>query len=144
VVTATLKLPTGSDVPGRANGGVNVGASLAVGQRLGRFNLYGSLGAVRFGETKIDGAELYDTQLSLMTGVEYRSTPRTSFLLQVMVSSPVAHHFGDLSERSREAALGLKHRLGDHFLLEASVGENLVVFANSADVVFRAGLSWRP
>jgi len=28
-------------------------------------------------------------------------------------------------------------------VLEVSVGENLVVFANSADIVFRAGLSWR-
>ena len=144
LVSAVLKLPGASDAAGRPDGGVDRGARRAVGQRLGRFNLYGSLGAVRFGETEIDGAELYDTQLSLMTGVEYRSTPRTSFLLQAMVSSPVAHHLGDLSERSREAALGFKHRLGDHFLLEASVAENLVVFANSADVVLRAGLSWRP
>jgi len=144
VVTGVLKLPGRSNAPGRADGGVDLGGSLAVGQRLGRFNLYGSLGAVRFGETDVGGVELYDSQLSLMAGAEYRATPRTSILLQVMVSSAVAHHLGDLSERSREAALGVKHRLGERCLLEVSAGENLVVFANSADIVFRAGLSWRP
>jgi len=41
--------------------------------------------------------------------------------------------------RDRGAALVMSARRG----LEVSVGENLVVFANSADIVLRAGLSWR-
>jgi hypothetical protein len=143
VATAVVKLPGRSGVPGRPAGGVDLGGSLAGGQRLGRFNLYGALGAVVFGKTELDGVELLRSQLSIMGAVEYRATPRTSFLAQGLVSSPVARHAGEFSERTREISIGLKHRVGRQIVLEFSVAENLLVFGNSADVAFHAGLSWR-
>jgi hypothetical protein len=142
--TAIVKLPVGSQVPGRPAGGVDLGASLDAGQRLGRFNLYGSLAVVAFGSSDSQGVDLLRYQVSVMSAVEYRATRRTSLVVQSLISGPVARHFGEFSERTREVAIGCKHRVGRDLLLELSVVENLLVFGNSADVAFHTGLTWRP
>jgi hypothetical protein len=134
--SAIVKLPVGGRVPGRPDGGVDVGASLSAGLRLGRFNLYGSLGVVAFGSSDSNGVDLMRYQPSTMSAVEYRATPRTSVVGQALVSGPVARHFGDFSDRTVELAVGVKHRIGRNLLLEASVVENLLVSGNSADVAF--------
>ncbi|HNX48882.1 MAG TPA: DUF3187 family protein [Thermoanaerobaculaceae bacterium] len=144
VATAIVKLPIGSYVPGRPNGGVDVGARLDAGVRRGRFNLYGSLGVVAFGNRDSLGVDLLPYQLSIMTAVEVRTTPRTSLVTQALISGPVARHAGEFSDNTREIAIGLKHRMGPDLLLELSVVENLLVFGNSADIAFHAGLTWRP
>ncbi len=144
VATGVARIPVGGEAPGRPAGGVDIGASLGLGQRLGRFNLYAALGVVAFGSSSDEGTDLLDRQLSLSTALEYRATPRTSCVLQTLVSSAVARHLGELSKRVREVAVGIKHRAGRDVLIEASVGENVLLFGNSADIAFHAGLVWRP
>lgn len=143
-VRAIVKVPVGSHVSGRPEGGLDAGVSLDAGGRLGRFHLYGSLGAVGFQRASSTGSDLPRYQLSLLGAVEYRATPRTSLVMQMLVSGPVAYHLGELSDRTREQALGVKHRLGRDLLVELSVVENVLVFSNSADVAFHLGLAWRP
>lgn len=143
VASGIVKLPVGNQVAGRPDGGVDVGASLDAGWRLGRFNLYGSLGVVAFGSSDSHGIDLLRYQPSVMTAVEYRATPRSSLVVQGLLSGPVARHFGDFSDRTAEFAVGVKHRVGRDLLLETSVVENLLVYGNSADVAFHAGLTWR-
>jgi hypothetical protein len=77
-----------------------------------------------------------------MSAVESRTTPRTSVVGQALVSGPVGHHFGEFSDRTYEFALGVKHRIGRDVLFETSIVGNLLVFGNSADVAFHAGLTW--
>jgi hypothetical protein len=91
-----------------------------------------------------DGADLLRTQLSLSTAVEYRVSPRTSVLLQMLRSSPVARHMGEMSKPTREVALGFKRRIGKDILFELSFAENVLLFSNSADIAFHTGLSLRP
>jgi len=138
-----VKLPTVHEVGGRPHEGVDVGVALRAGHRLGRFHLYSALGAVRFEKVETFGVELVRYQLSFVNSIEYRATAATSLVAQILVSGPVAYHFGELSDRTRETAVGVKHRFGRHVLFEFSVVENILVFSNSADVAFHAGLVWR-
>lgn len=142
--SVVVKVPTVHQVAGRPNEGVDVGVSLHAGQRLGRFHFYSSLGAVRFENVRTFGVELVRYQLSFINSVEYRATSSTSLVAQVLVCGPVAYHLGELSDRTRETAIGVKHLLGRNVLLEVSVVENILVFSNSADVAFHTGLTWRP
>jgi len=145
-LTASLvvKTPIAREVWGRPENGVDVGLGLHAAQRLGRFHFYSSLGAVHFGTSRSLGVRLVEYQLSFIHSVEYRATPATSLVAQVLLSGPVAYHFGEFSDRSREVALGLKHMFSRHFLLEVSVVENILAFSNSADVAFHTTLAWRP
>ena len=141
--TVTVKLPGRAGRTGRPEGGVDVGGGLGVAQRLGRFNLYGGVSAVYFGSSDADGGALRSSQGSLLLAGEYRATARTSLVAQAIVSSPVTRGIGDFSDRTREVAIGCKHLVAPDLLLEMSVAENLLVFGNSADVAFHAGLTWR-
>lgn len=144
-LTASLvvKIPITRRTAGRPYNGLDIGLGLHAGKRLGRFHFYSSLGAVRFESVRTSGMELLRYQLSFINSVEYRASQSTSLITQVLVSGPVAYHFGELSDRTREMAFGLKHRIGDRLLLEISVVENTLVFSNSADVAFHTGLTWR-
>ena len=144
VATGTVRFPIAAHVPGRPEGAVDVGGSLGVGQRLGRFNLYGGLGLVLFGSSGEEGADLMRYQVSVSTALEYRATPRTSYVVQSLISGPVARHMGELSKRVREVAVGFRHRVGRNVILEASAEENVLLFSNSADIAFHGGLIWRP
>ena len=141
--SVSVKLPVHSSRTGRPEGSVDIGADLSVAQRLGRFNLYGGASLVYFGESDAPAMTMHPTQGSLLLAGEYRATPRTSVIAQVIISSPFAQGLGDFSERTREVAIGFKHLIAPDFVLEASVEENLLVFGNSADVAFHAGITWR-
>lgn len=143
VAAGALRFPIASDVPGRPAGGLDIGASLGIGQRLGRFNLYAGLGGIYFGSSSTPGVELASTQGTLILALEYRASERTSLLLQTLSSSPVARHLGELSQPVREVAVGVKHRVGSDVVLELSAEENVVLYSNSADIAFHAGLVWR-
>jgi hypothetical protein len=144
LVSAGFKLPFGREASLRSSGGTDIALGVAAGQKLGRFHLYGSLTGIHFAATKIGGIELTQHQWSLFAGLEYRKSARTSWLLQSAVTSPAARRFGDFAKRTYEVALGFKRLLRPGLLLEASVLENLLVFDNSPDVGFHAGLVWRP
>ena len=144
-VTASviLKIPAGRAASLFSSSGYDVAGGLSVGQRIGRFNVYGSLVGIHYATTEIVGVELRPNEFSLFTGAEYRYSPRTSWLLQTLVTSPGAKHFGDFSKNSYEITLGFKHVLSADLLLEASVLENFFIFDNSPDVGFHVGIVWR-
>lgn len=137
------KLPVGRESSLRSTGGTDAALGVAVGQRLGRFNLYGSLTAMHFSFSQFGGIELARRQWSLFAGVEFRKSRRTSWLLQSSVTSPAARDFADFSKRTYEITLGFKRLLAPDVVFEASVLENLFVFDNSPDVGFHLGLVWR-
>ena len=139
----TVKVPTGRPSSLFSSGGTDVAAGLSAGQRLGRFNVYGSVVAMHYTTTDMVGVRLKPNQLSLFTGLEYRRSPRMSWLLQALVTSPGAENFGGFSKNTYEITLGLKRVLNPHLLLEASLLENLFIFDNSPDVGFHVGLVWR-
>jgi hypothetical protein len=143
VASVLLKFPTGRHSSLFSSGGYDVGAGVSVGQRLGRFNLYGSIVAMHYATTDMVGVALYPNQVSLFTGVEYRVSQRASWLLQALVTSPGAEHFGDFSKATYEITFGVKRILSPNLLLEASMLENLFIFDNSPDVGFHVGLVWR-
>ncbi|MGD1149001.1 MAG: DUF3187 family protein [Thermoanaerobaculaceae bacterium] len=139
----TLKFPTGREASLYSSGGYDVAAGLSAGQRVGRFNLYGSLVVMHYATTEVVGVRLKPNQLSLFNGVEYRLSPRTSWLLQTLVTSPGAENFGDFSKNTYEVTVGFKHILSPSLLIEVSVLENLFIFDNSPDVGFHVGFVWR-
>jgi Protein of unknown function (DUF3187) len=143
VASVLLKFPTGRTSSLFSSGGYDVGAGFSIGQRIGRFNLYGSIVAMHYATTELVGVTLYPNQISLFTGLEYRLSPRTSWLLQTLVTSPGAEHFGDFSKDTYEITVGFKRLLSRSVLLEASLLENLFIFDNSPDVGFHVGLIWR-
>jgi hypothetical protein len=143
VASVLLKFPTGRQASLFSSGGYDVGFGVSAGQRLGRFNLYGSLVAMHYATTELAGVALYPNQISMFSGLEYRLSPRTSWLLQALVTSPGAEHFGDFSKNTYEITVGLKRLISKDLLLEASLLENLFIFDNSPDVGFHVGLVWR-
>jgi hypothetical protein len=138
-----VRIPTGREDALRSSGGLEVEGGVSVGQKLGRFHLYGGANLMQHGRSEFLGIRLRRTQWSLSGGLEYRASPRTSILLQGLMTSGPAEHFGDFSRNSHEITLGFKRVLSRDLLLEASVLENLFVFDNSPDVGFHVGLIWR-
>jgi hypothetical protein len=143
VAFAMLKFPTGREASLYSSPGYDVAAGVSVGQRVGRFHLYGSVVAMHYATTEIVGVKLYPNQISLFTGVEYRYSPRTSWLLQTLITSPGAEHLGGFSKNAYEVTVGFKRLLSPNLLLEVSLLENLFIFDNSPDVGFHVGLLWR-
>ena len=139
-----VKLPTGREHSLHSSGGLDVEGGLSVGQRLGRFHFYGTASLMRHSRSEVLGIRLRRTQWSLASALEYRASPRTSVLVQGLVTSPSATGFADFAKPTYEVAVGCKRVLSREILLEASVVENLLVFDNSADVGFHLGLVWRP
>jgi hypothetical protein len=139
-----VKLPTGREAALYSSGGADMGACVSVAQRLSRsFHLYGSLAVMRYAATEMAGVQLTHAQASLFAALEYRHSERTSWLLQALVTTPGAEHFGGFSRRTYEVSTGFKHLLRPDLLLEASLLENLFIFDNSPDVGFHVGLVWR-
>jgi hypothetical protein len=144
-VTASfvVKAPIGREASLFSSGGWDVAAGLSAGQRLGRFNLYGSFVAMHYATTDLAGVALEPTQTSFLLALEYRHSPRTSWLLQTLTTSPGAKRFGGFSKSTYEVTFGYKHVLDPQVMLEASLLENLFIFDNSPDVGFHVGLLWR-
>ncbi len=144
VAGLALKLPTGRTSSLYSSSGVDASFELGAGQRLGpRFHLYGSLAAMRFQNVEMAGVELTRTQFTWLGAVEYVHSPRTSYLIQALITSPGAKHFGGFSESTYEVSLGFKRILRPDLLFEAAVTENVFVFSNSEDVAFHFGFVWR-
>jgi hypothetical protein len=138
-----VKLPTGRENSFHSSGGTDLEAGVSVGQRLGRFHLYGTASLMQHAMSEFAGVRLRRAQWSLASAVEYRASLRTSYLLQGLVTSPSARDFGDFARPTYEVTFGFKRVLSRELMLEASVLENLFVFDNSPDVGFHVGLVWR-
>jgi Protein of unknown function (DUF3187) len=144
LVAVGIKLPTGREASLYSSGGVDVGAGIFLGQRLSdHFHLYGSFALMRYATMEMAGVQLTSAQESLFAALEYRHSRRTSWLLQTVVTTPGAEHFGGFSKRTYEVSAGFKHVLRPDLLEEASVSENLFIFDNSPDVGVHLGLVWR-
>jgi hypothetical protein len=145
VAALIVKAPDGRASSLRSTGGWDVGLGLGLGQRLGgRMHLYVTASAMRYNNTELAGIELYRVQSSLSVCLEYRRSPRTSWILQSMTLSAGAVDYHDFSKATHEITLGLKRLLSKHLLFEASLLENLFVFDNSPDFGVHLGLVWRP
>ena len=144
VAGLSVKLPTGRSSSLYSSSGVDVSLELGAGQRLGpRLHLYGSLAATRFQNLEMSGVELTRTQFAWLGAVEYVHSPRTSYVIQALVTSPGAKHFGGFSQSTYEVSLGFKRIVRPDLLFEAAVTENVFVFSNSEDVAFHFGFVWR-
>lgn len=135
-----VKIPVADRAALRSSGGVDVDFGVALGQKMGRFNLYASLSGMRYATTEIAGVDMEQFQWSLFGGLEYRSTPRSSWLLQTVATSPAAKSFGGFSDPTYEVTIGYKRVIGTNLMIEASVLENILVFDNSPDVGFHVGV----
>lgn len=134
------KAPIGREHALRSTGGNDLGVGVAVGHKLGRFHLYASANAMRFASSSFGAVALARHQWSLFAGSEFRKSPRTSWLLQAVVTSPAAPGFADFGKRTWEVTLGFKRLVTPDLMLEMSVLENLFVFDHSPDVGFHLGL----
>lgn len=143
VVATGVKLPTAREGALFSSRGTDVAASVSAARRSGRFHLYGTATVMRYGATEIAGVELRRTQWSAFSALEYRRSPRTSYIVQALVTSGAARDFGDFSKNAYEITLGFKRLVGRNLLVEVSVLENLFIFDNSPDVGFHVGLVWR-
>ncbi len=138
-----VKLPTGREDALHSTRGAAIEAGIAVGQKLGRFHLYGAANLMEHSGSEPLGIRMRRTQWSAMPAVECRASSRMSYLLQGLVTSALARDFGDFAKPTYEVTVGLKRVLRSDLLLEASLLENLFVFDNSPDVGFHVGLVWR-
>lgn len=138
-----VKVPTGRDDAFHSTHGADVEGGISLGKRLGRFHLYGSANLMHHATSELAGIRVRRTQWSVAPALEYRASPRTSYLLQGLVTSPSAEDFGDFARRTYEVAVGFKRVLSRDVLFEALVLENVLTFNNSADVGFHVGLVWR-
>jgi hypothetical protein len=144
VAGLALKFPTGRKGSLYSSGGVDEDFSFGVGQRLGRFfYLYGELAATRYQQVELVGIDLTRTQYTWFGAVEYAHSPRTSYLVQALVTSPGAKHFGGFSKSTSEISFGLKRLVRPNLLFEAAITENVFVYSNSEDVAFHVGMYWR-
>ncbi len=138
-----VKIPIGRRSSLRSTGGTDVAAGIAVGQKVGRFHLYGTLAYMFYGHEELAGIRLRHSQWSAFAGGEYRVSPRTSWVLQAVRTSGGAVDFGDFSKATNEVTLGFKRLVMPDLIVEMSVLENLFAFDNSPDVGFHVGLVWR-
>lgn len=144
VAGMSVKLPTGRQGALYSSGGVDVGLTLAVSQRLSRrLFIYGELAGTRYNKTRLAGVDLTRTQYTAFAALEWARWSRTSFLVQTIVTSRGARDFGAFSKPTYEVSLGFKHALGADLMLEAAVTENVLVYSNSEDVAFHTGVIWR-
>lgn len=126
-----------------STGGHDFGFTLSAATATPRLAVHGMVAGMRYHERVPLPIQLNRVQYSLFTAVEYRLSPRTSWLLQGLATSPTAKGYGDFGQWSFEAALGLKRRVGGHWCVEVGLLENLLFYDNSPDVGLHLGVTWR-
>ena len=130
-----------SDLSGGRN--LDLGLSVALARRFGRFYSYGTVGYAWFGRDRFRGIKLTDTQWTLLLAGEWRLQPRIALLVQLLSTEGLLTDLDPFSKRSDEVTLGLKWELRDRGVLEFGVIENFISFDNTPDVGFHAGFSQR-
>jgi hypothetical protein len=140
-VTGRVETASSDEITG--GGRVDVGASVALAHRVGRFHLYGTLGGARFARSRFQKLELRDSQLSVLAAGEWRYGSRQSLILQYLVSEGLVDGLAPFSKPSHEVALGWKGELLPGTVLELGFIENVAVFDNSADFGFELAFARR-
>ncbi len=139
-----LTLPTGDEQRLAGLGRPLWGGSLLLFQRIGRSNwvAYGG-GSVSYARTReLAGIELREAEFGALGGLRFEISERTALLAQYLLTSPVARDYYTFSDYTHEVQIGVKHRMGEHAIIEVAVVENVVRFTNSADVGIHAALTW--
>lgn len=140
-LSARLETLDSEDLSGGSD--LDLGASIALARRLGKFYVYGTLGYTWFGSDRFRGIELKDRQATFLAAGEWRFRARMSLVLQILLTEGSVPGFDPFSETSDELALGLKWEVRDRGVLELGVIENLFSFDNNPDVGFHFGFSQR-
>ena len=79
----------------------------------------------------------------MLGALEWRNDPRSSWVLQYLLSEAVSDSVAPFDDATHELNLGWKGELGDGYVLELGLLENAFVVDNSPDVGFHFGLSKR-
>ena len=140
-VTARLETADAGDLSG--GGDLDLGASVALSRRLGRFYLYGTLGYAKFGQDRFRGIKMEGTQYTGLFAVEWRMMPRHALLIQYLRTEGLINNFGPFDDESHELTLGWKWEVVQRGVLEVGLIENLVSFDNSPDFGIHVGFSRR-
>lgn len=141
VITANVKVPTGTRRVYFGTQSVDVGLSLCVGHTFGPLHLYVSPGAVYYGQREVIGVRLYQWHFSGLVAAEYHCPgSRHSWIVQTLVESGIAEDFAQFSDNTYELVLGYKCRLNEDTILEIGFLENLFFFNNSPDFGLHLGV----
>ena len=140
-VTARVEAGDSHDLEG--GNGFDIGASVSLSRRFGKFYAYGTLGYSIFGRDRFHDIELRDDQLTGLLAVEWRFSPWMSFLIQYLVSEGVAEDLGEISKPSHEVTLGWKGEIKKGTVLEVGLIENVITYDNSPDFGVHLGLKHR-
>jgi len=117
---------------------------VAFAKRFGDFNAYLSLSEAWYSETTaLELIELRSDQGSLMAALEWRFRPRSSLIVQFLLSEGVVGDSSPFDENSKEIILGMKHELRNDAVLEWGLIENFAPFDNSPDVGLHFGYTRR-
>ncbi len=123
--------------------GLDLGFSVALARRFGRFYLYETLGYAWFGGEEFRQIALEKTQWTSLTALEWRFAPRMSAVAQYLLTTGAASDLGAFSDPSNEITFGWKWEVAQNTLLEAGLIENVITFDNSPDFGFHAGITHR-
>jgi thiol-disulfide isomerase/thioredoxin len=140
-VTARVEAGDSHDLKGGS--GFDIGASVSLSRRFGKFYAYGTVAYTRFGRERFYDIELRDDQLSGLLAMEWRFTPWMSLLIQYLVSEGVAEDLGEISKPSQEVTLGWKGEVKKGTVFEVGLIENVVTYDNSPDFGIHLGVKHR-
>lgn len=144
LIAAGMTLPTGDREALSGLGDPLYGASVIAYRPIGQSEatLFGG-GSVSYSAAdEILGMRLNRTMWSGMAGMQYRTSPRMTWIAQFLANSPVAKSYPRFSENSYEAHVGFKRRIGERGLLTLSFVENIFRFSNSLDVGLGASYAY--
>jgi thiol-disulfide isomerase/thioredoxin len=140
-VTARVEAGNSHDLEGGK--GFDIGASVSLSRRFGKFYAYGTLGYSRFGRERFRDIELRDDQLTGLLALEWRFAPWMSVLIQYLVTEGVAEDLGEISKPSHEVTLGWKGEVSKGTVVEVGLIENVITYDNSPDFGIHVGVKHR-
>ena len=142
IISANLKLPTGTRRDYFGDQSVDVGMSVTTARRFGPIWAYFSPGVVYYSQDEIIGIAVRQWHFSNLTAVEYHPQgSRHSWIAQWMIESPVAKDFSQFSDFTFELMFGYKYRINEKSVFEFGFLENLFYFDNSPDIGFHFGIT---
>lgn len=131
-----VTVPTGDDQELEGLGEPSAALGVVLSKRLwsSDFLVHSGLGYFYSPADELGGIRLQHEEYSGLVGFEYQCSERLSLVAQELTSSAAVEDCAGLSRSCYELSVGLRWRVGTRTTFEASVGENVGVFDNSADV----------
>lgn len=140
-----VELPTGSETNGFGNGGVDVGAALALERSTGRWSQFLGLSVTHAAQPaafEAAGVRLNDAWEG-WGALELRASDTASMVLQLLFRSPLTSELGveTLDDPILDLGVGLVRDLGPRSRVFVSFHEDLISHTGP-DVTLQAGWSW--